>query len=90
MKVVIFGATRMVGQGVLPTALDASDVESVLAVVRTPTGVTHPKLRELVRGNSHEIGSISAESHGVDARLYCVRITSAAMSEAEYRRITVE
>jgi uncharacterized protein YbjT (DUF2867 family) len=46
VKVVIFGATGMVGQGALRESLLAPDVEQVLAVVRTPTGVRHPKLRE--------------------------------------------
>ncbi|MDQ3758039.1 MAG: hypothetical protein M3394_09355, partial [Actinomycetota bacterium] len=46
MDLGIFGATGMVGQGVLRESLLAADVEQVLAVVRTPTGVRHPKLRE--------------------------------------------
>ncbi|MFG1991563.1 hypothetical protein ACGFJ7_16485 [Actinoplanes sp. NPDC048988] len=47
MKVVVFGATGMVGQGVLRESLLAPDVEQVLAVIRTPTGVSHPRLREV-------------------------------------------
>ena len=47
MRVIIFGATGMVGQGVLRESLLAADVEEVLAVIRTPTGVSHPKLREI-------------------------------------------
>jgi uncharacterized protein YbjT (DUF2867 family) len=48
MKVVLFGATGMVGQGVLRECLLDPGVESILAVVRSPTGRSDPKLRELV------------------------------------------
>jgi uncharacterized protein YbjT (DUF2867 family) len=47
MRVVIFGATGMVGQGMLRESLLAADVEEVLAVLRTPTGISHAKLREV-------------------------------------------
>jgi hypothetical protein len=48
MKIILFGATGMVGMGVLREALDAPEVESVLSIGRSSCGVTHPKLRELV------------------------------------------
>ncbi len=48
MKLILFGATGMVGGGVLREALASPDVETVLSVSRQPCGVTHPKLRELM------------------------------------------
>jgi dihydrodipicolinate reductase len=50
MKVILFGATGMMGQSVLRECLRDDGVEAVLAVGRSSTGQTHPKLRELVRG----------------------------------------
>ena len=48
MKVILFGATGMVGAGALREALEDSDVEAILSVSRRACGVQHPKLRELV------------------------------------------
>ncbi|WP_433366408.1 epimerase [Actinoplanes sp. CA-142083] len=84
MKVVIFGATGMVGQGVLRESLLASDVEEVLAVVRTPTGVHHPKLHERKVSNFAEIGDLK----GYDACFYCLGISSVGMDEASYTEIS--
>ena len=54
MKVLIFGATGMVGQGVLRECLRDPDVELVVTVGRTCTGIHDPKLREIV----HEIAGL--------------------------------
>ena len=61
MKVVVFGATGMVGQGVLRESLLAPDVEQVLAVIRTPTGVRHPKLREVTLTDFADLSPIEDE-----------------------------
>ena len=52
MKVILFGATGMVGQGVLRECLLDADVEQVLAIGRSGTGQQHPKLKEIVRVGS--------------------------------------
>ena len=67
MKVILFGATGMVGQGVLRECLRDSGVEGVLAVGRSPTGVTHPKLRELIRNDLFDFGTAGANLQGYDA-----------------------
>ena len=90
MKVVIFGATGMVGQGALHAALEASDVDSVLVIVRTPTGVIDPRLREVVQPNAHDIVALESELRGIDACLYCLGVSSAGLKETDYRRITVD
>lgn len=90
MRVVVFGATGMVGQGVLRECLLAPDVQSVLAVGRTPTGVTHEKLRDLVHEDLLDLSPIEGDLAGQDACFFCLGVSSTGMSEADYRRITYD
>ena len=90
MKVVIFGATGMVGQGVLRESLLAPDVEQVLAVVRKPTGVSHPKLREVALSDFTDLTPIKADLAGSDACFYCLGVSSLGMDEAAYTRISYD
>lgn len=84
----IFGATGMIGQGVLRECLLASDVERVLAVGRTPSGVTHAKLRDLVVPDLSDYRAVEADLSGYDACFFCLGVSSAGMSEVQYTRIT--
>src|SRR5574341_742357 len=88
MKVILLGATGMVGQGVLRECLLAHDVERVLAVGRTALGERHEKLRELVAPDLSQLGRHGAELSGFDACFFCLGVSSAGMSESEYRRVT--
>jgi len=90
MKVVLFGATGMIGQGVLRECLLDPDVTAVLSVARRTTGKTDPKLREIVHDDFSNFASISDELTGYDACLFCLGVSSAGMSEAEYTRITYD
>jgi uncharacterized protein YbjT (DUF2867 family) len=90
MKVIIFGATGMVGQGVLRECLQHDAVESVLAITRTPLGQQHPKLRELVHADFTDFSAIAGELGGYDACFFCLGITSVGMTEEAYRRITYD
>ena len=90
MKVIIFGATGMVGQGVLREALAAPDVERVVAVVRTPAGLQHPKLTELVHDDFTSFAGLDEQLRGFDACFYCLGVSAASMSEPEYRRVTYD
>lgn len=87
MKVIIFGATGMVGQGVLRESLLAPDVERVLAVVRTPTGVRHAKLREISLVDFADLTPIEDDLAGYDACFYCLGVSSIGLDEAAYTRI---
>jgi len=80
----------MVGQGVLRECLLAPDVERVLAIGRTATGKTDPKLRELVRSDLASYADIEAELWGYDACFFCLGVSSLGMSEDAYRRITFD
>jgi uncharacterized protein YbjT (DUF2867 family) len=90
MKVLLFGASGMVGQGVLRECLLDPGVERVLAVVRAPTGQRHDKLRELQHDDFMSYGAIAAELDGHDACLFCLGVSSAGMSEADYTRVTYD
>ncbi len=90
MKIVLFGATGMVGQGVLREALRAPDVDLVLAVGRSPTGLTHPRLRELVHRDFTDFSGVEAQLEGFDACFYCLGVSAAGSSEADYRRVTYD
>ncbi|MEU4171438.1 NAD-dependent epimerase/dehydratase family protein [Streptomyces sp. NPDC026665] len=88
MKVIIFGATGMVGQGVLRECLLAEDVERVLVVGRTPTGRSHPRLTELMHADFADLSAIEGVLGGYDACFYCLGVSAAGRDEAEYTRIT--
>jgi uncharacterized protein YbjT (DUF2867 family) len=90
MKIILFGATGMIGQGVLRECLLDPDVERVLAVVRGPTGQAHPKLRELVHADFYDFSAIHAELDGYDACLFCLGVSAAGMKEPDYHRVTYD
>jgi uncharacterized protein YbjT (DUF2867 family) len=90
MKVVIFGATGMVGQGVLRECLADAGVESVLAVGRRPTGRSHPKLREIVHDDFLDFSAIEPELTGYDACFFCLGVTSIGLDEERYRHLTYD
>jgi uncharacterized protein YbjT (DUF2867 family) len=86
----IFGATGMVGRGVLRECLLATDVERVVAVGRTASGVTHAKLRDLLVPDLTDYRAVEADLRGFDACFFCLGVSSAGMSEAQYTRITYD
>src|SRR6266545_2028454 len=82
MKVILFGATGMVGQAALRECLRAPDVDAVLALVRSPSGQRHDKLRELVAADFYDLSSLAGELGGFDVCLFCLGVSAAGMSEA--------
>jgi uncharacterized protein YbjT (DUF2867 family) len=90
VKVIVFGASGMVGAGVVLECLESPRVESVLAIVRKPTGMSHPKLHEHVRSNFYEYGDASDLFRNYDACFYCLGVTSVGMTEEAYHRVTVD
>ncbi|MDQ1829508.1 NAD(P)H-binding protein [Massilia scottii] len=88
MRVLLFGATGMVGQGALRECLQAADVEQVVAIGRMPTGQRHPKLRDVVHADLFNFASVAAQLEDFDACFFCVGVTSSRMSEPDYTRIT--
>jgi uncharacterized protein YbjT (DUF2867 family) len=90
VKVILFGATGMVGQGVLRECLLDSGVEQVLAIGRSATGQQHAKLQEIVQSDLFDLSSIEGRLAGFDACFFCLGVSAAGMSEQDYRRITYE
>ena len=89
MKVVLFGATGMVGQGVLRECLLDPDVESVLAVVRNSSLPQHDKLREIVH-HVYDLATIEGRLSGYNACFFCLGVSSVGMKEEAYRRVTYD
>ena len=90
MNVLLFGATGMVGDGVLHECLADPRVEHVLAVCRSPLGLSHPKLEEHRRTDFFSYTDLGEELAASDACFFCLGVSSAGMSEAEYYRQTYE
>jgi uncharacterized protein YbjT (DUF2867 family) len=90
MKVILFGATGMVGQGVLRECLQDPEVEQVLAVGRGSTGQQHEKLRELVHKSLEDYSAVEEALTGYDACFFCLGISSAGMTEEAYRKVTYD
>ncbi len=90
MRVILFGATGMVGQGVLRECLRSPDVSDVLAVGRTVSGQQHAKLREIVHRDFLDFTTLADRLTGYDACFFCLGTTSVGVTEADYRRITVQ
>lgn len=90
MKIILFGATGMVGQGVLRECLLDDGIESVLVIGRNSTGRTHPKLREIVLKDMFDFGATGVDLRGYGACFFCLGVSSAGMSEADYTRLTYD
>lgn len=90
MRVVIFGASGMVGQGVLRECLQAPDVDAVLVVVRAPLGVVHPKLREVVHGDFFDYRAVEPVLSEYDACFFCLGVSAAGMDEARCTSLTYD
>jgi uncharacterized protein YbjT (DUF2867 family) len=90
MKVILFGATGMVWQGVLRECLGDAGVESVLVVGRSPTRQRNAKLREIVHDNFLDYSAIESELTGFDACFFCLGVSSLGMSEERYRHLTYD
>ncbi|MFD7834495.1 NAD(P)H-binding protein [Streptomyces sp. NPDC059761] len=85
---ILFGASGMVGQGVLRACLEDPDVTEVLAVARRPLSRTAPKLRVVLHSEFTDLTAIAGELAGADACFYCLGVSAAGRDAAEYETIT--
>jgi uncharacterized protein YbjT (DUF2867 family) len=90
MNVLLFGATGMVGDGVLHECLADSRVHSVLAITRSPLGITNAKLRELRRKDFFDFRDIAREFEPIDACFFCLGVSSVGMKEQDYYHLTYD
>jgi len=90
MNVLLFGASGMVGQGVLRECLLDSEVATVLSIVRSSTGQQHQKLQEIIHKDFLDFSPIEKDLAGFDACFFCLGVSSAGMPEENYRRVTFD
>jgi uncharacterized protein YbjT (DUF2867 family) len=88
VKVIIFGATGMVGQGVLRECLLDAQVDSILSVGRNRLAERNEKLREIMHKSLFDLSAIEGELGGFDACFFCLGVSSVGMTEADYRKVT--
>lgn len=88
MKVIVTGATGMVGEGVMHVCLNHPDIEKVLVINRRPDGVKHPKLTEIIHSDFFDLSAIESQLTGYDACFFCLGVSSVGMKEPEYYRLT--
>jgi nucleoside-diphosphate-sugar epimerase len=88
IKVIVTGATGMVGEGVMDECLQNDAVESVLIINRKPCGVSHPKLKEIIHGDFFNLNTVEDQLAGYDACFFCLGVSSVGMKEPEYYRMT--
>ena len=90
MNVLLFGATGMIGQGVLRACLLDPTVTRVVSVSRRPTGKSDPKLREFVQNDVTDLAPLGTELKTVDACLFTLGVSSLGQTEEEYSRATYD
>ena len=89
-KVIISGATGMVGKGIMLECLDHESISKVLVIGRNPIGMSHPKLDELIHNDFSDFSSVEDRLTGYDACFFSLGISAAGLNEAEYKRITYD
>ena len=90
MKVIITGATGMVGKGVLLECLDHPEIKEAVSLSRKTLGMSHPKLKEIIHKDFSEFESIKTQLKGYDACYHCMGVSSAGMKEEDFKKLTYE
>jgi uncharacterized protein YbjT (DUF2867 family) len=90
VKIILFGASGMIGQGVLRECLLDPEITSVLSVGRSSVGQQNDKLRELVCKDLYQLDPIKPLFSGYDACFFCLGVSSAGMTEADYNHVTYD
>lgn len=88
MKVLVLGATGMIGRGVLRECLLDPAVDQVITVGRSPAGIRDPKLHEILSVDFQDYSSIEHELVGIDACFFCLGVSSTGLKEKQYTRVT--
>lgn len=88
IKAILTGATGMVGEGVLHECLLHPDVEEVLIITRKPSGVNHPKVKELIHSDFYNLSSIENKLSGYNTCFFCLGVSSVGMNEIDYTKLT--
>ncbi|PSR53108.1 epimerase [Adhaeribacter arboris] len=89
-KVIITGATGMVGEGVLHECLQYPDIEEVLLINRRPSGIAHAKIKEVIQPDFFKFSDLTIDFSTYDACFFCLGVSSVGMAKEEYYRATYE
>jgi len=89
-KVIITGATGMVGKGVLLECIDHEAIDKILVVNRSSLGLSHAKVQEVLIEDFFDLSEILEQMKGYDACFFCLGISAIGLSEAKYTRITLD
>ena len=87
-RIILTGATGMVGEGVLHECLQHGGVEEVLVIGRKPCGIIHPKLKEIIHADFYDLSSIEEQLKGYNACFFCAGVSSIGKKEPEFYRLT--
>lgn len=90
VRAIVTGVTGMVGEGVLHECLMHPDVEAVLVITRRPSGINHPKLKEIIHNNFFDLSPIEGLLNDYNACFFCLGVTSVGKKENEYFHLTYE
>lgn len=90
LKVIITGATGMVGEGILLVCLENQAISNVLIISRKPLGITHPKLKEIIHEDFHDLSPVAEHLAGYDACFFCLGVSSVGMKMDKYRKVTYD
>jgi nucleoside-diphosphate-sugar epimerase len=90
LKVIITGATGMVGEGVLLVCLENPAISNVLIINRKSLGITHPKLKEIIHEDFHDLSPVAEQLAGYDACFFCLGVSSVGMKMDKYRKVTYD
>lgn len=88
LNVIVTGATGIVGEGVLFECMENPMVESILIVTRKPSGVSHPKVKEIIHQDFSNAEPIKEQLKGYNACFFCLGVSSIGMKEDEYYKLT--
>ena len=90
MRILIFGATGMIGQAVVKEAIAAPQIDAVRLVGRTPALISHQKIKETIAGDFFDLSAIEDDLGGYDACIFCVGVSAAFMDEETYTHLTYD
>jgi hypothetical protein len=90
IRAIVTGVTGMVGEGVLHECLESDAVEAVLIINRKPSGISHPKLKEIIHSDFFNLSPIASQLTGYNACYFCLGVSSIGMKEPEYRKVTYD
>ncbi|MCA8915615.1 MAG: hypothetical protein KDB90_09400 [Planctomycetes bacterium] len=89
-RVIIIGATGMIGGLALQHCLDRADVAQVTILSRRPVGISHPRLHEVLHDDFGDYSAVAAELAGHDVALFCLGAYTGVLPDDEFRRVTVD